>query len=276
MSTGIVKTHFNTMGFIRITVIDIIDIVVVALILYYLYKVIRGTHATNIISGIVLVYLVWIIVRALNMELLSSILGSIINIGILALVIIFQPELRRFLQVLGTQSRNKQKSFLGKIFDFKGSKNTGADYINPLVRACGDMSVAKTGALVVIKQDGDLREIIDSGVMVDAIISSSLLKNIFFKNSPLHDGAVVIDKDRIVAAKCVLPSTRSEVPISFGMRHRAALGMSEISDAIVVVVSEETGSISVAHHGRINVGLSSTELKAELMRLNEQEEEDQK
>lgn len=263
------------MDFINISVADIIDIVVVAILMFYVYKLIRGTHSTNILTGIVLIYMLWfVVVRILKMPLLSSILNSLVNVGILALVIIFQPELRRFLQVLGTQSRSRQKSFLGRIFDSRNNKNTNLDYLNPVVRACGDMSVAKTGALIVIKQEGNLQEIVDTGVMVDAIVSSSLLKNIFFKNSPLHDGAVVINGNRIVAAKCVLPSTRSEVPISFGMRHRAALGISEVSDAIVVVVSEETGSISVAHNGRINVGLSSTELKAEIMRINEAGEEE--
>lgn len=261
------------MGFIRITFVDILDIVLVAVLLYYLYKVLRGTHAMSILSGILLLFVIYIIVRALNMELLSSLIGSLTSIGLIALVIIFQPEIRRFLQVLGTQSRDRQKSFLGRIFDFKGNNRTvDIEYINPVVSACGDMSASKTGALIVIKREGSLQEIIDSGVLVDAVISPPLLKNLFFKNSPLHDGAVIIARDRIVAAKCVLPSTRSEVPISFGMRHRAALGASEVTDAVIVVVSEETGNISVAHNGRINVGLSSTELKAELMKLAAPEE----
>lgn len=261
------------MGFIRITFVDILDIVLVAVLLYYLYKVLRGTHAMSILSGILLLFVIYIIVRALNMELLSSLIGSLTSIGLIALVIIFQPEIRRFLQVLGTQSRDRQKSFLGRIFDFKGSARTADfEYINPVVSACGDMSASKTGALIVIQREGNLQEIIDSGVMLDAVISPPLLKNLFFKNSPLHDGAVIIARNRIVAAKCVLPSTRSEVPISFGMRHRAALGASEVTDAVIVVVSEETGNISVAHNGKINIGLSSTELKAELMRLSAPDE----
>ena len=258
------------MNFIRFTLIDFIDIFVVAVIMFYIYKALRGTHATAILSGILLIVMLWVVVRALNMELLTSIIEGLASVGIIAIVVIFQPEIRRFLQVLGTQSRSKQKSFFTKLFDVKGSKGLDIEYINPVVRACGDMSTSKTGALIVIKQEGNLDEVIDSGVRIDAIISASLLKNIFFKNSPLHDGAVVIDGNRIVAAKCVLPSTRTEVPLSFGMRHRAAIGISETSDAIVVVVSEETGNISVVHNGKINVGLSSTELKAELMRLNEQ------
>lgn len=262
------------MDFIHITFTDILDIVLVAILFFYLYKVLRGTHAMSILYGILLLYIIYIIVRALNMELLSSIIGSLTNVGLIALVIIFQPEIRRFLQVLGNQSRSKQKTFLGRIFEFKTNhQSTDIEYINPTVSACGDMSATKTGALIVIKQEGNLQEVIDSGVLMDAVITPSLLKNIFFKNSPLHDGAIVIANNRIMAAKCVLPSTRSEVPLSFGMRHRAALGASETTDAIIVVVSEETGNISVAHNGRINVGLSSTELKAELMRLSSPEEE---
>lgn len=262
------------MDFIHITFADILDIVLVAVLFFYLYKVLRGTHAMSILYGILLLYIIYIIVNVLNMELLGSIIGSLTNIGLIALVIIFQPEIRRFLQVLGNQSRNRQKTLLWRIFDFKtNTKALDLEFINPIVSACGDMSASKTGALILIKQEGGLQEIIDSGVQVDAIITPPLLKNLFFKNSPLHDGAIVVSNNRIMAAKCVLPSTRSEVPISFGMRHRAALGASETTDAIVVVVSEETGNISVAHNGRINVGLSSTELKAELMRLSAHEED---
>ncbi len=252
------------MDFIHITVIDIIDIVLVAMIMFYLYKLLKGTNATNIIMGIVLVYLIWVVVKALNMELLSAILGSIINVGIIALIIIFQPEIRRFLQTIG-----RRESLISKLLNLWHDKSAPQDdFITPVVNACGDMSSSRTGALIVIKQEGDLQEIIDTGVAIDGIISSSLLRNLFFKNSPLHDGAVIIAGNRIVAATCVLPSTQTEVPLSFGMRHRAALGISEISDAIVIVVSEETGSISIVHNGKINSGLSTTELKAELMRIN--------
>lgn len=253
------------MGFIRMTFVDVIDIVVVAMLLFYVYKVLRGTHATSILYGILLIYIIWVVVRALNMELLTSILGGLVNIGIVALIVIFQPEIRRFLQTIGTRSRSRQRVFLNRIFDVKGA-DTGTKYIAPVVQACEDMASSYTGALIVVKQESSLQEVVDSGVMVDAIITSSLLKNIFFKNSPLHDGAVVIDNNRIVAAKCVLPSTRTEVPISFGMRHRAALGISEVSDALIIVVSEERGSISLAHNGKILSGLSATELQAELLK----------
>ncbi|HIZ14687.1 MAG TPA: diadenylate cyclase CdaA [Candidatus Tidjanibacter faecipullorum] len=260
------------MGFIRVTFVDILDIVLVAMLMFYLYKVLKGSHAMSILSGILLLFVIYIVVNALNMELLSAIMSGLMSVGLIALVVIFQPEIRRFLQVIGNQSRSHQKTFLGRIFGFGGNKSIDQTYIAPLVSACADMSASKTGALVLIKCEGSLQEIIDSGVTVDAVISPSLIKNIFFKNSPLHDGAMVIVGNRITAAKCVLPSTRSEVPLSFGMRHRAALGAAEVTDAIVVVVSEETGNISVAHNGRIKVGLSSTELQAELMRLSASEE----
>lgn len=255
------------MDFIHINVIDIIDIVLVALLIYYIYKWIKGTHATGILYGILLIYIIWVIVRALNMELLSAILGNITSVGVIALIVIFQPEIRRFLQSIGTRSKGKRDSFLAKIFDFKSYKEMDTESLNQIVKASEEMSSTKTGALIVIRQKSDLQDIIDSGVAIDSIISSSLLKNLFFKNSPLHDGAVIIDHDRIVAAKCVLPSTQSSVPLSFGMRHRAALGISEVSDAAVVVVSEETGNISLAREGKIDSGLGATELKAELLKL---------
>ena len=181
------------MDFIRITFVDILDIVLVAMLMYYLYKVLRGTHAMSILSGILLLFVVYIVVRALNMELLTSLIGSLTSVGLIALVIIFQPEIRRFLQVWGNQFRDRQRSFLGRIFDFKGSgKVADLEYINPIVSACGDMSATKTGALIAIKTEGNLQEIIDSGVRVDAIISTPRVKNLFFKNSPLHDGAGVL------------------------------------------------------------------------------------
>lgn len=258
------------MGFIKMSIMDVVDILLVAFILYYIYKLIRGTQATNILVGVLVIYVSWIVARAFNMELMSGILGSVISVGLIALIIIFQTEIRKFLQTLGTNSQQAGPlAFLYRWLDpTKRTKHENIDsVIDPIVRACGDMSATYTGALIVIKQDGSLEDIISTGVVIDANIDSSLIRNIFFKNSPLHDGAMVIAGGRIVAAKCVLPSTKSNVPLSFGMRHRAAMGLCEESDAIVVVVSEETGAISVAQKGKIRRGLSETELKAELMRL---------
>lgn len=257
------------MGFIKMTLFDVVDILMVAIIMYYIYKLIRGTQATSILAGILVIYVSWIVARAFNMELMSGILGSVVSVGLIALIIIFQSEIRKFLQTLGSRSQQSGPlAALNKFINPSRGKHENIDnVIDPIVSACGDMSATLTGALIVIKQDGSLDDVVATGVEIDANIDPSLIKNIFFKNSPLHDGAMVVGGGRIVAAKCVLPSTKSEVPLSFGMRHRAAMGLCEESDAIVVVVSEETGAISVAQNGKIKRGLSETELKAELMRL---------
>lgn len=260
------------MGFIPFGFIDFIDIFVVALIMYYIYKIARGTPAPSILSGILLIYIVWMIVDALQMQMLRAIMGHIIGVGVIALIVVFQPEIRRFLQVIGTRSLRKRNSFWGRLF-FKGQQSTDLEYVTPLARACVDMSASKTGALILIQQHVSLDAFAETGIPVDAQITSPLIKNLFFKNSPLHDGAVIIKDSRIWAAKCVLPSTQSSVPVSFGMRHRAALGASEVTDAIVVVVSEETGSISVAQTGQIKIGIPPAQLKDELIARLRQDEE---
>ena len=268
------------MGFIQMSIIDVVDILLVATILFYIYKLIRGTQATSIIFGIVVIYVSWIVARAFNMELMSGILGSVVSVGLIALIIIFQSEIRKFLQTLGANSQHTGPvAYVYRLLTNQkraGHKENIMSVIDPVVRACGSMSNSLTGALIVIRQEGSLSDIKDTGVVIDAYITDSLIKNIFFKNSPLHDGAMVIEGGRIASAKCVLPSTKSEVPLSFGMRHRAAMGLCEESDAIVVVVSEETGAISVAQNGKIKRGLSETELKAELMRIAHLLEEEEK
>ena len=224
-----------TMGFVPFTFIDFIDIILVAAIMFWIYRATRGTNAPYIISGIIMIYLMWVVVRTLNMELLSNILGQFVSVGVIALIIVFQPEIRRFLQMIGM--RQKRFNFIARIFN--RNDNTSVTIIAPIVQACREMSAHKTGALIVIGRQSDLRLITEGGIAIDAKISTPLLENIFFKNAPLHDGAVVIEGDRIVAAKCILPVTQSDVPKSYGTRHRAAIGMSEISDAIILVVSEE-------------------------------------
>ena len=235
------------MGFVPFTFIDFIDIILVAAIMFWIYRATRGTNAPYIISGIIMIYLMWVVVRTLNMELLSNILGQFVSVGVIALIIVFQPEIRRFLQMIGM--RQKRFNFIARIFN--RNDNTSVTIIAPIVQACREMSAHKTGALIVIGRQSDLRLITEGGIAIDAKISTPLLENIFFKNAPLHDGAVVIEGDRIVAAKCILPVTQSDVPKTYGTRHRAAIGMSEISDAIILVVSEETGGISIAHGGTI-------------------------
>ena len=251
-----------TMGFVPFTFIDFIDIILVAAIMFWIYRATRGTNAPYIISGIIMIYLMWVVVRTLNMELLSNILGQFVSVGVIALIIVFQPEIRRFLQMIGM--RQKRFNFIARIFN--RNDNTSVTIIAPIVQACREMSAHKTGALIVIGRQSDLRLITEGGIAIDAKISTPLLENIFFKNAPLHDGAVVIEGDRIVAAKCILPVTQSDVPKSYGTRHRAAIGMSEISDAIILVVSEETGGISIAHGGEIRLNIDPVRLQQTLQR----------
>lgn len=248
------------MGFIHIGIIDIIDIFLVAMMLYYLYRVTRGTNAFSIILGVVMLYLMYVVVRALNMELLSGILGQFIGVGIIAVVVIFQPEIRRFLQMLGLQQNQRISRFFG------GENNEDDLDVDSLVKACIDMGETKTGALIVLQQTSDLSLMAEGGIAVDAKVSPSLLENLFFKNSPLHDGAIIINRNRVVAARCILPSTQSQVPKSYGTRHRAALGMSEVSDAIILVVSEETGALSIAQGGVIQRDIEPEKFKAVLVR----------
>ena len=250
-------------GFLDITLVDIIDIFVVALIMFQVYRLTRGTNALRIVVGILIIYLLWIVTRVLNMELLSMILGQIIGVGVIALIIVFQQEIRRYLILLGTQYTTRRVSFMARLFRPRGRKVkvVGQEWIDTVVGACADMAKTKTGALIVIARKVNLLPFIEQGERIDALISASLIKNIFFKNSPLHDGAMVIADDRIAAARCVLPSTEREVPMEFGMRHRAALGASEITDALVIVVSEERGTISIARKGHISRDISPAHLQ---------------
>lgn len=250
---------------------DFIDILCVALMLYYIYRLMRESRSINVFIGIMVFILMWLFVsQVLEMRLLGSIMDKLVSVGVIAIIILFQEEIRKFLYNLGT---HRKVNSIIRLFSSGEKKDKGdMEAIMPVVMACMSMGKNKVGALIVIERLTPLDEVIATGDVIDANINQRLIENIFFKNSPLHDGAMVIVGNRITAAKCVLPSTRSEVPLSFGMRHRAALGAAEVTDAIVVVVSEETGNISVAHNGRIKVGLSSTELQAELMRLSASEE----
>ncbi|MBR4029089.1 MAG: diadenylate cyclase CdaA [Alistipes sp.] len=263
------------MGFIPFTFVDAIDILLVASLFYSVYRAMKGTSAPYIMVGIFVIYLVWILVKTFNLVLFSSILGQIISVGVIAILIIFQPEIRHFLQVIGRQRGRFE--WLSRIFNFRNRRTEHDINLEPIVVACQEMGADKVGALIIIKQDDDLGVVVESGISIDAKVSTALLENIFFKNAPLHDGGVVISGDRVVAAKCVLPSTQQEVPKSYGMRHRAALGMSEVSDAIVIAVSEETGKISVAHDSTIKRGVEPqnlTQTIRKLMRKNDRRRED--
>ncbi len=253
------------MGFIDMGWMDVIDIVAVATLVYYLYKMAKGTNVPNIVVGIIILYLIWQLTSSIGLEMFSSILGKVLGVGLIAIVVIFQPEIRQFLQTLGLKQRNGRHNFAFWRRLFGAGDSAAAIDIAPIVRATVDMSAGKVGALIVIQQETDLGFIAESGIAIDATTSAALLENIFFKNAPLHDGAVIIDGDRVVAAKCVLPSTRMQVPKNYGMRHRAALGISEISDAVVVVVSEETGGISIAREGIIERGIQRDAFEPRLL-----------
>ena len=262
------------MGFIPLKFIDVIDILLVASLFYSAYRGLKGTSAPYIMVGIFVIYLVWILVNTFNLVLFSAILGQIISVGVIAILIIFQPEIRHFLQAIGRQRGRFE--WLSRIFNLRNRRTEQEIDLEPLVVACQEMSAEKVGALIIIKQADDLNVVVESGIRLDAKLSTSLLENIFFKNAPLHDGGVVISGDRVVAAKCVLPSTQQEVPKSYGMRHRAALGMSEVSDAIVIAVSEETGRISVAHDSVIKRNIEPQNLAQtirKLMRQNDRRRE---
>ncbi len=256
----------HNMDFISINILDIIDILLVALIMFNLYKLIRGTSAIFIFLGILVIYIVWVVVKALNMELLNMILGQVIGVGGIALVILFQQEIRRFLLMLGSRHFSKNNIFIRRFFSStKKVKDARQEWIDQLVMACDNLSMSKTGALIVLARNDSVDSFTATGQLLDAKISRELLENIFFKNSPLHDGAVLIAGDRLVAARCVLPSTeRTDIPSYLGTRHRAAIGTSEICDALIIVVSEETGAISLVERGDIARNIAAADLRLKL------------
>lgn len=245
--------------FIKLGFFDVLDILIVAFIFYQIYRLVKGTTAINIFAGIFTFYLVWLLVRAFNMELISSILDKFISVGVIALLIVFQPEVRRFLLLLGSRYNLQNIFNLEKFFDKPGIQNEVADAI---VEACTNFSATKTGALIVLQQNTELNNYAQTGVLIKSKVSDELLENIFFKNTPLHDGAVIINENKILAARCILPvSDRRDIPGSMGLRHRAALGLSAVSDSYVVVVSEETGNITFFKDGNYKVRVSTEELK---------------
>lgn len=236
------------LGFIVFRFLDFVDIFLVALLLYQLHKLIKGTVAINIFVAIVAIWLLWLLVKALNMQLLSAILGQFIGVGVIALIIVFQQEIRRFLLIVGT--RYIQRKFKIESFFKSNIRPVSTVHLKTMVQACKNLSETKTGALIVFSPKNSLNTYVNTGEVIDSRISSRLLEALFFKNSPLHDGAVIIIGDKIKGAGCLLPISQShELPLKYGMRHRSALGMSEETDAFIIIVSEETGKIAYAYHG---------------------------
>ncbi len=244
---------------------DIIDILLVAAMLFYIYRLMKESRSLNIFVGIMLFILIWLFVsQVLEMRLLGSILDKLVSVGVIALIVIFQEDIRKFLYEIGSQ-----KGMRRLVRFFRSSKDsqreTDKETIMPIVMACMSMAKKYVGALIVIERGVPLKDVMDTGELIDARINQRLIENIFFKNSPLHDGAMVISDKRIMAAGCILPVSHNlDIPKELGLRHRAALGISQKSDAIAIIVSEETGRISVAMKGEFRLRLSAEELESVL------------
>ena len=235
--------------FIQVSVFDILDILLVAGLFYGLYRLLKGTSAMSIFIGIVAIFLIWQLVKALQMEMLTAILGAFVSVGFIALIIIFQPEIRRVLFTIGAQA---QEGKLAQRFKFLRVRSNVDLDIDSITKACLNMSDIKQGALILLTRNNNLDDVVSTGVTVNADISHPLIENIFFKNSPLHDGAMIIRHNRITAARCILPvSQKTNIPGHYGLRHRAAIGVTEVNDCIALVVSEETGNISMVTSGEI-------------------------
>jgi diadenylate cyclase len=247
-------------GLFSLRIVDVIDIILFAILLYEIYNLVKGTAAIRIFIGIIAVYLIWKIVKTLQMQLLTEILGQFISVGVIALIVVFQPEIRQFLLLLGNTKiiENQRKRFLFWRFKIDNPVNLNIDKI---VKACQKMADTRTGALIIITQRNELAQYIATGQAVDAKVSEVLLEALFFKNSPLHDGAVIVTGDNIRAARCILPvSNKATIPPSYGLRHRAAVGITEKSDAIAIVVSEERGEIAYAVEGILHAQVSPSDL----------------
>jgi len=253
--------------FIQIKVADILDILLVAYLLYSIYKLVKGSVAMNILAGLFLVYFVWKIVDLAHMRMLSEILNQFISVGVLALIIVFQPEIRKFLIVLGQQAstginRNSKKG----LFKFINGPSSREINIEEIVAACSNMSASLTGAIIVVTRDNKLESEIKTGQEINGIISAPLIESIFYKNNPLHDGAVIITNNVLKAARCVLHITeKSSFPAEYGLRHRAGVGITEQTDAFVIIVSEQTGKIAIADEGKVRFDVSIIELKRTLL-----------
>ena len=253
--------------FIDFSIKDLIDILLVAYLLYQTYRLMKDSGSINIFIGILVFIGCWLVVsQVLGMRLLGSIFDKLVSVGVLALIILFQDDIRKFLVTLG--SHKKMGSFFRFLTKANQDKTEKAD-IMPIVMACMSMSKGKVGALIVIEKDMPLRDIIHSGEIINADINQRLIESIFFKNSPLHDGAMVISHKRITAAGCILPVSHDQnIPKELGLRHRAALGVSQETDALAIIVSEETGGISAAYKGQFHLRLTPEELERILTKEN--------
>ena len=234
---------------LNFTIIDIIDVVLVALLLYYAYRLIKGTVAINIFFGIVIIYLLFLLVDALQMQMLTKILGGFMSVGIIALIVVFQPEIRKFLLMIGSTNIGKNGGIFKKM-NFLKTEDANATEAELVVAACTKMGSSKTGALIVLERNNNLDFLVKTGDEMNITVTQPILESIFFKNSPLHDGAIIIANNIIKATRVILPvNNEKNIPEHFGLRHRAAIGISEKTDALAIVVSEETGQVSYIKNG---------------------------
>lgn len=250
-------------GLPQITMIDIIDVVLVALLVYWIYKLMRGTNVMSIFWAIVIIYVAYIVTKLLHMRLSSAIFGTITNIGILALIVVFQPEIRHLLLLVGTKTSLAGDSTRKRFLRWRHHVAEGNEVnFEPYIQACMHMSASKTGALIVFVRQNDVSDLLATGEKLNALASSALIENIFFKNTPLHDGALLVRGNELLAARCILPvSSNSHISAALGLRHRSAIGVTEQTDVVSVIVSEETGAISYAMEGVIHHDVSPVELR---------------
>jgi uncharacterized protein (TIGR00159 family) len=250
--------------FIEFSLLDVLDILLVATLLYYIYKLLKGTVAINIVIGIAIVFVIWKITEALKMKMLSDILGTLLGGGVIALIIVFQQEIRKFLLMIGTTNFTNKRSLLNQLKFLQTEKGPEID-TETILEACKKMSKTKTGVLIVIERTNNLDFLINTGDKMNAQINGAILQSVFYKNSPLHDGALIIRDNYIVATRAVLPiSDSTRIPARFGLRHRAAIGVSEKTDAVCLLVSEETGEISYIKDGGFELYADHAELNEKL------------
>lgn len=252
-------------GFLEVSWVDFIDISLVAILLYQIYKLIRGSIAVNIFLGILALYLVYLIVRAAQMELLATILGQFMGVGVLAMIVLFQPEIRKFLLLIGRGAEINRGNFLKSLANWRTGYHDDFD-VHQLMEAVKTFKATRTGALIVFSRSIELKFYAETGDPLDAEVNKRLLISIFNKSSPLHDGAVIIYQGRIKAARCVLPvSDNDHLPPHFGLRHRSAIGMSETTDTLVMAISEETGRLILARNGKFIRGLKLKQVEQKIL-----------
>ena len=247
------------MFFVDFNIFDFIDITLVSILIFQLYKLVKGSAAINIFIGMALVYIMWKIFSALEMSLLSEILGQFISVGVLALIIVFQQEIRRFLVLIGKNIFKNKNLFIKS----KSTENfLNEENINDICGACQNMSKTKTGAIIIIERNDNLDQIIKTGRVISSNLSQIMIESVFYKNAPLHDGAIVIINKKIIGARCVLPISESNIILTeMGMRHKAALGVTELHDCIAITVSEQNGKISFFENGKMQTNLETKKLK---------------